>query len=345
MEEADLVGCQLETVPDLSSYDWGPFPKEALGMYRSQANRNNASLALQLARCFVSKVIQPEGHPADNQDNGAALPTCQGSIADAFRLEMEEALGLRLCFWPGRNHVVEMNSRSDGARITYFFDGAHTPKSIENCKTWFEDCQANAEIEAENVDNGAQVPNDVRRSQRVLIFNTSGDRDSGAFLKILSSIDFDLVLFPTNLPKLLEPLQAPSSDPCPAQEASHLAKQLEVCNENLATWLGLLDGRQSTIANGAAPKAMVAPSIQEAVRIAEAAILGGAGGVPEENGNGVHVSSESRRKSVLVTGSLILVGAVMKELGFTANSTEMSLDLCTHKESQKIYDEYQKLQG
>ena len=40
--------------------------------------------------------------------------------------------GLKKCFWPGRNQIVQRNG------VTYYLDGAHTPDSMQSCAEWFQ---------------------------------------------------------------------------------------------------------------------------------------------------------------------------------------------------------------
>ena len=99
--EAAKVGSRLEEVPSLEAYDWGPFPPYALGPGGLQGQQavyqRNASLALQLSRRFCE-----ERFPAGKSNPGGD----SASVARPFRLNVREALGLRLCKWPGRAQVI-----------------------------------------------------------------------------------------------------------------------------------------------------------------------------------------------------------------------------------------------
>ena len=50
-----------------------------------------------------------------------------------FDLDMEEALGLRLCSWPGRAQTLRL---SDDAVL--LLDGAHTRESMLECVNWYK---------------------------------------------------------------------------------------------------------------------------------------------------------------------------------------------------------------
>ena len=49
-----------------------------------------------------------------------------------FDLDLEEALGLRLCSWPGRAQTLRL---SDDAVL--LLDGAHTRESMLECVNWY----------------------------------------------------------------------------------------------------------------------------------------------------------------------------------------------------------------
>lgn len=49
----------------------------------------------------------------------------RGSVLPGFRVPDEFLDGIRLCEWPGRSQVLKLDS------VTYFLDGAHTPKSLQ----------------------------------------------------------------------------------------------------------------------------------------------------------------------------------------------------------------------
>ena len=128
--------CELYQIPQLNSYDWGNFPPMAIGLYGAIHNRN-ASVALQLARYFYDN---EKDRIPQNQTNGVELPYTNSKIqspvlkvARPFKLDKEEALGLRLCRWPGRAQIV-----TKGPNLSYFLDGAHTLLSVQACRSWFE---------------------------------------------------------------------------------------------------------------------------------------------------------------------------------------------------------------
>ena len=86
---------------DLTSYDWGPFPVGALGLYGA-INHRNASLALQLTDFFF-RDRHPEirRSPPISSNSSNSSPKSEIEVAPTFELSARDALGLRLCSWPG----------------------------------------------------------------------------------------------------------------------------------------------------------------------------------------------------------------------------------------------------
>ena len=50
-----------------------------------------------------------------------------------FDLDMEEALGLRLCSWPGRAQTLRLSEDA-----VLLLDGAHTRESMLECVSWYK---------------------------------------------------------------------------------------------------------------------------------------------------------------------------------------------------------------
>ena len=109
------------------------------------------------------------------RDTNSNLP----AMAPGFKIDAEQALGLKLCQWPGRSQKVISNGN------TYFLDGAHTEQSMWACRSWFDHVLKNHPIP----------------EKRILIFNSTGDRKSEVLLAPLLTFPFDLVIFCTNVTK------------------------------------------------------------------------------------------------------------------------------------------------
>ncbi|OWK10130.1 FPGS [Cervus elaphus hippelaphus] len=124
--------------------------------------RSNAALALQLARCW----LQQKGY----QDAGelkASRPSLPGQLplAPVFQPTPHMQQGLWHTEWPGRTQLLRRGP------LTWYLDGAHTTSSMQACV-------------------------------RVLLFNSTGDRDSAALLKLLQPCQFDYAIFCPNLAEM-----------------------------------------------------------------------------------------------------------------------------------------------
>ena len=165
--EALKVGSPLKKVPELASYDWNSFPKNDLGLY-GQVYQRNASLALQLSRCYYDTHYLKKEPKAVN----------------SFKLDLEEALGLKLCQWPGRSQMVSKDFKKEGD-MRYFLDCAHTKLSMQSCVEWFQTVSPKS--------FGRLKRNQVFKA---LVFNiTRDDRKAEPLLKLLAGCDFDACYF------------------------------------------------------------------------------------------------------------------------------------------------------
>ena len=254
---AQEINCKVATAPDLLDYGWGPFPVAELGLV-GEAQRKNASLALQLGRQYLDP-LQPPGKP--------------------FDLTVEEALGLRLCSWPGRTQHVSLANNTE-----LLLDGAHTLESIDGCTRWFRAVSP----KLENPDCCSQP------SFKVLLFNATSDRRSDGLLESLAKVDFDLAIFCTNFSLLPENSVSDNTN-----KTVSLAEAKVKCEENEATWRKF-----------SATRSVVFTYLNDAL----AHLLAGRLNVPvSEMDSPSPVDCDPRRQiQVLVTGSLHLVGGVLE---------------------------------
>nr|CAD7438441.1 unnamed protein product [Timema bartmani] len=167
--------CPLLVAPPLDSYDWGQHPLE-LGV-SSQGQLLNASLALQLANTWMLLQSQSESFspikPLKNKSRKFV------ETAQPFSITQRLALGLKLCSWPGRTQVIHKDN------LLYFLDGAHTLESMELCSQWFIAASDRASYRSS--------------IKRVLLFNSTGDRQSSKLFSPLLDCDFHYVLFCPNI--------------------------------------------------------------------------------------------------------------------------------------------------
>ena len=211
--EALKVECPLEKVPELSDYDWDPFPPNALGIYGRVYHRN-ASLALQLCRYFYNYYYK--------KDELKKSIFCARDIptAQAFKMDLTEAVGLNLCRWPGRGQMIS-KTLANGVDLKYFLDGAHTKLSMLNCVEWFSTISS-------------QIRGDLGRDKvlRVLVFNlTRNDRKPEPLLKLLTGCDFDAIFF------------TPHADKCSGDMIDNICSNPDMernrCGEFAEVWAGM----------------------------------------------------------------------------------------------------------
>ncbi|XP_017485469.1 PREDICTED: putative folylpolyglutamate synthase isoform X2 [Rhagoletis zephyria] len=95
---------------------------------------------------------------------------------ESTELTSEVERGLQQCNWPGRCEILNIEN------LKFHIDGAHTVESIRVCCDWYK-----------RVTEKSTNP-------RVLIFNTTGERDSRRLLEVLhSSNEFAIVCFVPNI--------------------------------------------------------------------------------------------------------------------------------------------------
>ena len=321
---SEEVDSRLYAIPALNTYDWGNFPAQALGLFGDIHNRN-ASVALQLARYFCNIEKQRLTKKATNgveisQPNGH-LENSVLKIAKPFKLELEEALGLRLCRWPGRAQIVPK-----GQNLTYFLDGAHTLLSIQACRTWFEYV---SRLQEETIG--------PIKTMKVLIFNTTKDREPKALLSHFSSYPFDKIIFSTNLTQSHSIKDTDNTNHTTSRFAQSKrceehkqaweeiqkekcinTRNLESCNENIAY-------KQNDNGSQIVP-CCTAETINEAIEYATNSLI-----------NIDDLSKKNTLVQVLVTGSIHLVGGVLQIID------PKVLDRMENEEDEKITKEYKQM--
>ncbi|XP_071507083.1 folylpolyglutamate synthase, mitochondrial-like [Diadema antillarum] len=228
----------LHVVPHLASYDFHghDLTLGLAGMHQYL----NATLALHLAKTWVT-----EKHPGkfsfegEEEEEGPAskhrkvTETTQvseevlsgGDVLEAtpFALPEEFIQGLKKCYWPGRNQVVRRE------KITYYLDGAHTPRSIAACCRWFHE---KAEAEAENIKGPVA---------RILIFNSTGDRDEYSLLPKVVTCNFSGAAFCPNIISLYSHDSVADT----TNFTTTTERQMKRCNQNLVAFQTLLQQLQS----------------------------------------------------------------------------------------------------
>nr|CAD7434075.1 unnamed protein product [Timema monikensis] len=270
-ERAVEKHCPLLVAPPLDSYDWGQHPLE-LGV-SSQGQLLNASLALQLANTWMllqsrsESLLQTSRLTSFRPPKEFFLPEKNKShkfveTAQPFSITRRLALGLKQCSWPGRTQVIHKDN------LLYFLDGAHTLESMELCSQWFIAASYGSSL------------------KRVLLFNSTGDRQSSELLSPLLDCDFHYVLF---CPNIVTPQVNLASDQANCRVTQQ--QMMLRCLTNEKTWRELRAERQGP---------MSSQTLLQMSCVFEAL---------------TYLTDKSRedtcRYHLLVTGSLHLVGSVL----------------------------------
>ncbi|XP_014016003.1 folylpolyglutamate synthase, mitochondrial isoform X1 [Salmo salar] len=301
---AKEIRCPLWVCPDLEQYESGA-GHLSLGL-AGQQQRCNASLALQLSKTWLQRYRQ-----SDDQLAAPVVETRLVSQATAFKPSPIMVKGLEATEWPGRTQTLRHGP------VTYYLDGAHTTGSMQACVHWFSQ-----EIQQEESSNRGPVI-------RVLLFNTTGERDSAAMLKLLEPCQFDFAVF---CPNITETITENNAD----QQNFNVSVEnmLTRCLDNQISWQSLsgtetkqgsesellIKDRLPLLAK-TRTNTLVFPCILSALQwISQGrdTVLATAGSPYLPVQPSVMAKAEPLRKaaqvSVLVTGSLHLVGGALKYL-------------------------------
>ncbi|KAJ7339433.1 hypothetical protein OS493_005831 [Desmophyllum pertusum] len=321
-DRAKEIKAPLHVVPSLEHYP-GKLPD--LGL-EGEHQLLNASLALQLCRTWLLRTQDKDKTLADEErqtnttessceDQSTDEPSAKKAkvefpVAQTFDVSDTFRSGLKNTRWCGRNQVIVR------PQVTFYLDGAHTPKSMEACAQWFKK-RADEEKESES---GSVA--------RVLLFNLTGDRDPNSLLKPVMKCNFDHAIFSPNTVNL----NLKSSDSDLTNFTVTRDNQLRWCVENQRVWMALRgagfqphadpsscdckDGSH-VIKNGHddGPYSTIFPCVSQAIRW----LLGGRDPlIPAFCRDDLPLPdfiSQASRLQVLIGGSLHLVGTVMKVLG------------------------------
>ncbi|XP_056668433.1 folylpolyglutamate synthase, mitochondrial isoform X2 [Monodelphis domestica] len=178
-ECAQQLPCPLYLCPPLDAFEEEEQPLH-LGL-AGDHQRSNAALALQLARCW----LQQQGHKGIGELKTVSLTSRRAlPLAPVFYPTRPMKQGLQDTEWLGRTQTLRRGA------LTWYLDGAHTTNSIQAGVRWFR----RAVLNQEKPNNGPEV--------RVLLFNATGERDTAALLKLLQPCQFDYAVFCPNLTEI-----------------------------------------------------------------------------------------------------------------------------------------------
>lgn len=289
---AGQVGIPLEVARPLESY--GESVKIGLA---GAHQRLNAALAVQLCRTWAARAPSPPPNAAADEAELAA-----GRLPAAY------ATGLAATTWPGRAQVLHLgvdpgedaveggaaSSPPEAAAergLTLFLDGAHTPESTEQCGEWFSDA----------VSALPDLP-----TQRMLLFNCKDERDPQKLLQPLvgvlqaRGVHLHNALFVA--PESTGAAIAPTADNADTAWPRSLRK----------TWD---DMQREPAAASAAPQALPPfPAGTDVAQPSGSAVLPSLAAALEWIRRCAREQQPPGRVHVLVTGSLYLVGDVLRLL-------------------------------
>uniref|UniRef100_A0A667ILH1 Folylpolyglutamate synthase n=1 Tax=Lynx canadensis TaxID=61383 RepID=A0A667ILH1_LYNCA len=175
-DRAQQISCPLYLCPPLEALEEGG-PPLTLGL-EGEHQRSNAALALQLARCWLQ---QKDYRGIGELKVSRPSLLRQMPLAPVFLPTTHMRHGLRDTEWLGRTQVLRRGP------LTWYLDGAHTASSMQACVRWFRQ----ALHRRPRPSRGSEV--------LVLLFNSTGDRDPAALLKLLQPCQFDYAVFCPNL--------------------------------------------------------------------------------------------------------------------------------------------------
>ncbi|KAG5860160.1 folypolyglutatmate syntahse [Encephalitozoon hellem] len=183
---ANQVGCPLSVCPSISLYtsDRG---EVCLGL-DGEAQGCNASLALQLSHFYLTNYRRQVSSIIDHPPLLTLSPKAKkGGLL--FLVSDKCLESLCRTHWPGRFQVIFYNG------VHLHLDGAHTVESISLCASWFESRSRMKELGRNECFRG-------------LLYYCRGPRDFRDHVKILSKLDFDIVLLSpgiVNVPDASDP--------------------------------------------------------------------------------------------------------------------------------------------
>ncbi|XP_048415266.2 folylpolyglutamate synthase, mitochondrial isoform X2 [Stegostoma tigrinum] len=225
VERAKEIGCFLQLCPELEDFQ-SEGERLSLGL-AGEHQKSNASLALQLCRTWLQHHNHPDFPPLQQPlDFAERYEMQRPPISSRFCLTTPMINGLRDTKWLGRSQILKRGP------VTYYIDGAHTIGSIKACVKWFREHSLK---EARAV--GGPVV-------QVLLFNTTGERDAAALLKLLMPCQFDFAVFCPNLLDMAQNLNADQKN-----YTVSLENMLSRCLDNHHAWCKLTEVKRDNLWN------------------------------------------------------------------------------------------------
>lgn len=174
-EMAARVNADLRTPRPLSEFQTEPGAEPLTVAQRGQHMEENAALAVALASAWERR-----------RRAGDARVRERLGMLDRGVLPREYVRGMNGTEWPGRSHIVQDRATSGqdattsaDPSLTFFLDGAHTPESMKVCADWFAAASQRAATSA------APSSSAPHETERVLLFNCMPERSPKVLLSAL----------------------------------------------------------------------------------------------------------------------------------------------------------------
>ncbi|XP_052719273.1 folylpolyglutamate synthase, mitochondrial-like isoform X3 [Crassostrea angulata] len=175
---AKEIGCPLTIVPPLPMLDSNG-DDITLGISGTM-QRHNAALAVQLCKVWTDSQQKDQSQqeaPSEDDNNHQFIL----NHTEVKTLPTAVTEGLRQCRWDGRDQRIHKTG------VSYYLDGAHTLESVQQCIEWFKTSSA---------EESKQISG---RVIRILLFNSTGDREANVLIEPLVDCGFDAAVFCPNI--------------------------------------------------------------------------------------------------------------------------------------------------
>lgn len=304
-EVAGTVDVNLQEVPQLQQsfqLDAQQLDLRLGGVHQLQ----NASLAVALAASWEGSAgIKMPAH-----QHAAAIRLQQ---LKSGQLPAEYLRGVKLCEWPGRSQVVRDREDDVNQHLTFYLDGAHTPESMTTCAQWFADSSSSTQhaTAASNDSRAAASATGDSDVQRILIFNCMEEREPASLLRPLAATLQRRYALPEHVLFVV-----PDSSYATVKAATAGVRDTSWQQHLAAVWRRHAPQDSSNA---------VSPAESSGMRVAASCAVGGldtrrGAAVPSLSDalkwvRGCAQRQPQRRVQVLVTGSLYIVGDMLRQLG------------------------------
>ncbi|KAL4575059.1 hypothetical protein LXL04_021900 [Taraxacum kok-saghyz] len=275
-------------------------PEEAMQVLKDTASHLNVDL--QVAKQLDTKLLNGLhlGLAGDHQYINAGLAIKltstwlqkmghQSLVPTSCCLSEEFIKGLTSAKLQGRAQIIESQSQSQGQSegdVVFYLDGAHSPESMQVCANWFS--------------NAVKEDNSMKDSEQILLFNCMSVRDPQLLFPQLMDtcaghgIHFKKAIFVPNM-SLYNKVGSTSSLPTPDSQVNNSWQlTLQRVWDNIQK--GKCENNDMVKDDNESKYSMVFASLPLAINWLRDSVR----------------QNKSPRLQVLVTGSLHLVGDVMK---------------------------------